>query len=193
MTRQDLMEQGLSRRELQDLRNKRTGLAIFQLSWIMTFVCLSAVNLQLRSISPTWPPPGVDQLNPLIPTGMTIALIASSFWIRRGVKAMKAGEVAGFLANWRYAIALGTLFVVVMALEWITVPYSGQYSNVFRLMVGFHGVHALVIGFYLWRVYRNGQAGQYDSAHYWPVEGGAGLWHFVTIAWLLFYIVLYVI
>jgi heme/copper-type cytochrome/quinol oxidase subunit 3 len=80
-----------------------------------------------------------------------------------------------------------------MALEWVTVPFSGQYSNVFRVMIGFHGVHALVIGLILWRVYHGGQAGQYDATHYWPVEGGAGLWYFVTIAWLLFFVVLYVI
>lgn len=193
MAQQDLMEQGLSRQELQDLRNKRTGLAIFQFSWIMAFICLSVVNLQLRSIAPTWPPPGVGQLNALIPTLMTLGLIASSVFIRRGVKALKAGETEPFLTNWRYALGLGTLFVVVMAFEWITVPYSGQYSDVFRLMVGFHGVHALAIGYYLWKVYRNGQAGRYGPGNFWPVEGGAGLWHFVTIAWLLFYVVLYLI
>ncbi len=190
---QNLMEQGLSRQEIQALRNKRTGLAIFQLSWIMTFVCLSIVNLQLRNMAPTWPPPGVDQLNALIPTLMTLVLIASSFLIRRGTKAMKAGESEAFLTNWRYALGLGTLFVIVMAVEWITVPYSGQFSDVFRLMVGFHGIHALVIGWYLWRVYRNGQAGAYGSNHYWPVEGGASLWHFVTIAWMIFYVVLYIL
>jgi cytochrome c oxidase subunit III len=193
MMQQDLVERGLSRQEIQDLRNKRTGLAIFQLSWIMAFVCLSVVNLQLRNMAPSWPPPGVDQLNALIPTAVTLALIASSLLIRRGVKAIKAGETGRFLTNWRYAMALGTLFTLVMAFEWIAVPYSGQYSNVFRLMVGFHGVHALAIGVYLWRVYRNGQAGAYGTAHFWPVEGGAGLWHFVTIAWLLFYIVLYIV
>ena len=190
---QDLLEEGLSRQELQALRNKRTGLAIFQLSWIMTFVCLSLVSLQLRSQGPSWPPLGVDPINAAVPTVMTLALIASSVLIRRGVKAVKAGQSEKFLANWRYAIGLGTLFVVVMAIEWITIPYSGQYSNVFRLMVGFHVVHALVIGLYLWRVDRNARAGQYSTGRFWPVEGGAGLWHFVTIAWLLFYIVLYVI
>jgi cytochrome c oxidase subunit 3 len=187
----DLMEQGLTPKEIQDLRNKRTGLAIFQVSWIMVFVALIFANVQLRNTSPTWPPPGVDQLSPVVPTLMTLTLIASSVLVRRGVRAVKNEQHEVFVSNWRLAIGLGMLFVVVMAIEWITVPYSGQYSNIFRLMVGFHGVHALVIGGFLVNVYR--RRDQYDSAHFWPVEASAGLWYFVTIAWMLFYVVLYVI
>jgi cytochrome c oxidase subunit 3 len=185
------MQNGLSPKEIQDLRNKRTGLAIFQVSWIMVFVALIFVNLQLRNVAPTWPPPGVDQLNPVIPTLMTLALILSSILARRGVRAVKNGTVESFVPAWRLAILLGVVFVAVMAFEWITVPYSGQYSNVFRLMVGFHGVHALVIGIFLINAYRNRD--QYNPMHYWPVEAAAGLWYFVTIAWLMFFAVLYVI
>ncbi|MEO8608721.1 MAG: cytochrome c oxidase subunit 3 [Chloroflexota bacterium] len=187
----DVVEQQLSREELQALRNKRTGLAIFQVSWIMVFVVLIVVNLQLRNDAPSWPPPGVDQLSLIIPTLMTLALILSSFLVRQGTQAIKAGEYGRFLSQWRIAIGLGTLFVVVMALEWIAVPTSGQYSNLFRLMVGFHGVHALVIGGFLVNVYRHGD--QYDPLHFWPAEAAANLWYFVTVAWLLFFVVLYVI
>ena len=56
----DLAEKNLSRAELQDLRNKRTGLAVFQISWILVFVCLVVVNWQLRWSQPSWPPPGVQ-------------------------------------------------------------------------------------------------------------------------------------
>src|SRR6185369_6785158 len=122
---------------------------------------------------------------------MTLALMISSFLVRRGTRALKAGEHAQFLSQWRIAIGLGTLFVVVMAVEWITVPASGQYSDLFRLMVGFHGVHALVIGGFLVNVYRH--EAQYDQLHFWPVEAAANLWYFVTVAWLLFFVVLYVI
>lgn len=183
----------MTRAEIQALRNKRTGLLVFQISWIMAFVCLIFVNWQLRNQSQAWPPPGVEKLTPLLPTLMTLGLIVSSLIARRAVKAVKADDVPGFLKHWRTVIGLGVVFVIVMGAEWILVPVSGQYSNVFRLMVGFHVVHALAIVYYLWRVYRNGQAGQYNAINFWPVEGGAGLWHFVTIAWLLFYVVLYMV
>ncbi len=183
----------MSRQERQDLQNKRTAILIFQLSWIMAFICISVVSLDLRSLTTEWPPAGIPKQDPIIPTIMTLALIASSYFIRRGVKAVKANQTGEFLTNWRYAIGLGTLFVVVMTIEWFAIPYSGRYSDVFRLMVGFHGIHALVIGYYLWRVYRNGQDRRYGQNYFWPVEGGAGLWHFVTAAWILFYLVLFIV
>jgi heme/copper-type cytochrome/quinol oxidase subunit 3 len=192
-TKQNLLEQGMTRAEIQALRNKRTGLLIFQISWIMAFICLIFVNMQLRSQSGEWPPPGVEKLTPILPSAMTVALIVSSLFARRAVKAIKADDAAAFLKYWRYVIGLGALFVLGMGAEWAFVPVSGQYSNVFRLMVGFHVVHALAIAYYLWRVYRGGLNGVYNRINFWPVEGGAGLWHFVTVAWLLFFIVLYVV
>jgi heme/copper-type cytochrome/quinol oxidase subunit 3 len=49
----------------------------------------------------------------------------------------------------------------------------------------------VVIGALLVRVYRSAMRGAYNSGSFWPVEGAAGLWYFVTIAWILFYAVLY--
>jgi cytochrome c oxidase subunit III len=189
---QKILEQSLSRQEQLDLRNKRAGLLIFQLSWIMTFVCLVIVNLWLRGQQTAWPPVGV-QVSLIIPTLMTVTLIASSFFMRRGVRALKADVLDVFAANWRIGLALGVVFAIGMGYEFVTAPGSGQYQNVYRLMVGFHHVHALVVGYYLMRVYQSGCAGYYGSTHFWPVEGGASLWDFVTVAWVLFYVVLYII
>jgi cytochrome c oxidase subunit 3 len=186
-----MAEAQLSRQELQALRNRRAGLLIFQISWIMVFVCLIIVNLWMRGLSATWPPPGVQQLDFILPTVLTLLLIVSSFTARRGLRAIKADNHAGFVQNWSVTLLLGAVFVVGMAFEWVNVPFSGQYSNVFRLMVGFHAVHAIAIAIYMWRVYR--QAGSYDALNFWPVEGGASLWYFVTVAWMLFYAVLYLI
>ena len=189
---QHILEQKLSRQEQQQLRNRRTGLAIFQISWIMAFICLIIVNFWIRGNSDTWPPAGVD-VEKLIPTLMTLALVASSFFIRRGMKALKADDVATFSNNWRYGLMLGGLFALVMAYEFIAAPGSGQFLSIYRLMIGFHHIHALVIGYYLIRVYQNGKRGAYTSTNFWPVEGGASLWDFVTVAWVLFYVVLYII
>lgn len=181
----------LSRQELQALKNRRAGLFIFQASWIMAFICLIIVNLWMRGRFATWPPPGVEQLEPILPTALTALLIVSSFSARRGVRAIKADDRAGFVRSWRVTLLLAAVFVAGMAFEWVNVPFSGQYSNVFRLMVGFHAVHAIAIAVYMWRVYR--QADQYGALNFWPVEGGASLWYFVTVAWMLFYAVLYLI
>lgn len=189
---QQALEQKLTRQEQQQLRNRRTGLTIFQISWIMTFVCLIVVNFWMRSINTAWPPEGV-QVEKLIPTLMTLTLIASSFFIRRGTRALKSDDLAAFTLNWRNGLLLGGVFAIVMAIEFVTAPGSGQFLSVYRLMIGFHHIHALVIGYYMIRVYQNAKRGAYTSTNFWPVEGGTTLWDFVTVAWVLFYVVLYII
>lgn len=188
----DVLERGeLSRRELQDLRNKRTGVTIFQLSWMLVFVCLIIVNLQIRSNFVSWPPPGVAPLDSGLPTLATIGLIASVWLVRAGLKAIANDQRELLRRNWRVALLLAVGFIGVMAFEWWTVPITGQYSTLFRVMTAFHAVHALVIGYILFWVYRHADA--YDAVHHWAVEAAAKLWYFVVVAWILFYVVLYLI
>jgi nitric oxide reductase NorE protein len=187
------VEQRLSRKELQDLRNKRTGLALFQLSWIMVFVVLVLAYFQIRSLSATWPPAGVDEPGVAAPTIATVALVASSFLARRASQAVKADRTETFLSQWRVVIGLGVLFVLIMVYQFLAMPFDapGQYGVMFRVLIGYHLIHALVIGGFLIRVYRNGQEGQYSPTNFWLVEAAASLWNFVTVAWILFYLVLY--
>ncbi len=189
----DAAERNLSRAELQDLRNKRTGLTIFQISWILVFVCLGMVNLLLRQRQLSWPPPGAEPPSPVLPTLVTGGLLVSVWMVRQALRAIKAGETAAFLTRWRVALVLGIAFVAVMIYEWISIPYSAVYSDLFRMMTAFHGVHALAIGAFMGMIDRGVRAGNYGSANFWPVEGAAGLWYFVVVAWMLFYAVLYLI
>jgi cytochrome c oxidase subunit III len=188
---QDVLEKPLSRREALALKNRRTGMAIFQISWIMVFVCLIVVNLQIRSNFTSWPPEGVTKLGLGLPTIATLLLIASAFFVRSGLKAVQAGQ--SFNTPWRIALGLGVAFILIMAWEWLNAPVTQgatqQYGVVFRVMTAFHAVHALVIGLYMYRVDRF--SAFYNARSYWAVEAGAKLWYFVVAAWMMFYTVLY--
>lgn len=189
----DFLEQNLSREELQAIRNRRTGLLIFQISWIMAFVCLVIVNWQIRSTAPQWPPAGVEPVPWALPAVATAALAVSALQVRRGLRAVHADAQPAFIRAWQIGLALGAAFIVIMLYEFLVIPYTGVYSDVFRMMTGFHMVHAIAIGYVLLRVYRGGRAGRYGPLNFWPVEGAAGLWYFVLVAWLLFFVVLYLI
>jgi heme/copper-type cytochrome/quinol oxidase subunit 3 len=196
------------RERLLRLKNKRNGVAIFQASWILAFVCLAVVNLQLRAASPEWPPLGVEKLDAALPTVATVLLLLSVPLVRRGVRAISADGVASFLVQWRAALLLGVGFIALMAFEWLTVTPAPevritlanretvttaltQYNAIFRVMTAFHMFHALVIGGYMINVWRAARRGEVGTADYWPAEAGAKLWYFVVIAWILFYVVLY--
>jgi cytochrome c oxidase subunit III len=190
------------------LKNKRTGINIFQVSWIMVFISLVIVNWQLRYTATTWPPPGVEPLNAFLPTLATIGLLASMFTVRRANRAMSQDDRRGFTALWRVTLILGLIFVSVMAFEWLTLPpvpettyetatgelitgAATQFNAVFRLMTAFHAIHAVAIGLYMLWVMRRASAGTYSSRDYWDIEAGMKLWLFVVLAWLMFYVVLY--
>ena len=187
----DLLEQQLTREERLALKNKRTGLTIFQISWIMVFVSLVVVNWQLRFSQLDWPPPGVDPA-PVIPATLaSLALIASVVLARRAVKNLLNGDEAAFIKGWPWAIGLGAVFTVIMLYEWLALPYTGIYSDVFRMMTGFHVIHALVVGALMVSVYRSARAGELQPVNYWYAEGTTSMWVFVLVAWILFYVVLY--
>lgn len=178
------------------LKNNRLGMTIFQISWIMVFLALIIVNWQLRFSYAEWPPAGVAAFDPLLPSAATLALLLSSIMVRRGLRLLRAHRLAAFLTQWRGAILLGAAFMAIIAYEFASVADAAmatQYGVTMRLMTGFHFVHALAILGIMARVYRNGAAGRYsaDERGSWAVEGAAKLWYFVTLAWLLFYVVLY--
>jgi len=190
----ELLEDNLTPEELQDLRNKRTGMFIFQVSWIMAFFCLIVVNWQL-SFSREWLPEGAERMSILPATFATAALLLSAFLARRGLQAIRADDRNGFLREWAATLVLGVLFIFVMLYEWVVIGNTSaadtQYAQVFRLMTGFHMVHAFVIGAYMLGVWHSARAGSYGPLDFWAVEAGLKLWYFVFIAWILFYVVIY--
>ena len=178
------------------LKNNRLGMKLFQISWMMAFLAIVMVNWQLRFSYAQWPPAGVAAFNPILPSLATAALIASVWLVRQSLKALRGGAVAAFLNRWRLAIGLGLVFMAIIIYEFAAVSDAAlatQYGQTFRLMTGFHFVHALVIAALMVKVYRNAEQGMYsgDESDSWAVEGAAKLWYFVTAAWILFYVVLY--
>lgn len=178
------------------LKNNRLGMNIFQVSWIMAFVAMIVVNWQLRFSYTEWPPAGVEPFNPILPTIATLSLIVSTWLVRNGLKILRDGHIPTFLNNWRWAIALGFVFMAIIIFEFFTISDAAlatQYGVTFRLMTGFHFVHALVILGIMINVVRKGKQDIYtgDELDSWAVEGTSKLWYFVTVAWILFYVVLY--
>lgn len=184
----------MTREELLALKNKRTLVTVFQISWIMVFVCLVVVCLHIRGNLAT----ALPELTPVqfaIPLLATLAIIASGFTAGRAMGAIRKDDRAAFLSMWQLTIVLGGAFLAVMIAIFFYNPYleTGLYGQIFRVMIGYHAVHAVAIGWWLIQVFMNARHGAYSAENYWGVEAGARLWYFVIVAWVLFYIVLYLI
>ena len=177
------------------MKNNRLGMTIFQTSWIMVFLAMIVVNWQLRYSYAQWPPAGVAPFDALLPSFATALLLFSSFFAQKGLAAFRGGRMELFAFAWRLTMALGVAFMLLIAREFLAVSAQAlatQYGLTLRLMTGFHFAHALAILGALLIVYRRAVAGHYaGESDAWALEGAVKLWHFVTVAWILFYVALY--
>jgi cytochrome c oxidase subunit 3 len=196
LTKEEKAERERERQEREAalrLRNNRLGIAIFQGSWVMVFVALIWVNTQMR-FSPDWVAEGVQLPSATLPTVATVALLLSAWLTRAGLQAVHQSNKHGFLMRWQGAIGLGVVFFAIMMLQFFSITQGmGQFVSVYRLMIGYHALHAVVIGIMMVQVYRYGQAGKYHADNFWSVEAAAKLWYFVVVAWIMFYVVLYLV
>lgn len=191
--KQEHLERPLTRAEQMALRNKRTGMTIFQLSWILVFVCLVLVYFQMRSSTVAWPPDGAAPAGLLPGLAMSAALLVSGVLTWRGLKMAREASVEALIQPWTVVVALGAAFVVTATAQWLAVDGHNSYGMVFRVMVGYHLVHAVVVGLYLLSVLRSARAGQLSQRDLWPAEAAARLWYFVVVAWVVFFVPLYLV
>ncbi|MEL6524554.1 MAG: cytochrome c oxidase subunit 3, partial [Chloroflexota bacterium] len=100
-----------------------------------------------------------------------------------------------FRQTWLFAIVTGIAFTLVMVQQYFVIPFGDapevRFGMIYRLMIGYHAIHAIVTLVMMWQVYRLSADHRYNSENVWAVEGSAKLWYFVIVAWLMFYVVLY--
>ncbi len=194
-----------AREAQQTLENRRLGVLIFQISWMMAFLALVMVNWQLRFQYTSWPPPNVQAMGVWLPTIATGLLLVGVITARRALRSAEADDMRGFVPLWGTALVTGIGFCLIMAYEWWAVAQvdvdGTQYRSVFRLMTGFHLLHALTVIIFIGVILnqtRHAQQSPDDESltHYgadntWAIEATTKLWDFVFVAWLLFYVVLY--
>jgi heme/copper-type cytochrome/quinol oxidase subunit 3 len=198
-TREERDEQRRKRAEREAalrLKNNKLGITIFQWTWILVFVCLVLVYWQM-GFTPGWHPTPDQKPGLLLPVIATVLLLVSAWTARVGLRQVKADSVPGFQSQWLIAIVTGGLFFLIMVQQFFALPGTGieteQYGQLYRVMIGYHVAHALAILFMMIQVYRYSQLGNYHANNHWSVEATVRLWDFVVVAWLMFFVVLYLI
>lgn len=177
------------------LKNNRLGITVFQASWMLVFFCLILVYWQM-GYNPGWRPAPEEKPGLLLPTIATVSLLVSTWFARRSLLSVSADDVRVFQLQWLIAIGSGSLFFGIMMQQFFALPLTGdaqQYGQLYRVMIGYHAAHALAIGAMMIQVYRYSRRGNYHAGNFWAVEATTRLWYFVTVAWMLFYVVLYLL
>ncbi len=147
----------------------------------------AAIGGQYEIIDP-W---GVPALNTLIllSSGVTVT------WAHWGLKEGKRSHLIwGLVAT----VALGVLFLVLQAKEYIHGIHelnltlsSGIYGSLFYMLTGFHGMHVTLGVTMLTVILIRAIKGHFRPDNHFAFEAVAWYWHFVDVVWLGLFIFVY--
>jgi cytochrome c oxidase subunit 3 len=164
-------------------------MVIFVITELMFFAGFISAFTIMRGSAVIWPPPDQPRL-PVGETAFNSALLLASgailFWGSRRFRSRPRDLRRVLLA----AIVLGGAFVVLQGREWVLLLAEGLTMNssalgsFFYLIVGVHGLHALVaLGVLLYLWLRMGR----ESVPRPTLAAGEIFWYFVVGVWPVLY------
>ena len=174
------------------------GMVIFLGSWAVVFAGLFFAFGMHRVTAAQWPPANLASVPFGLPVASTTLIVLSSLALMRYERLVSSGVLHAPRAWLFRAIALGLTFFAVQAVMWFGVhaaglaPRSGHFVGHLYLLTGFHALHVLV--------------GLALMARLVPITGAgpsprltlnarltAMFWHFVGVAWVLIFLLLFVL
>jgi cytochrome c oxidase subunit 3 len=198
----------------------RYGMILFILSEIMFFVAWFWIFFEMalfhhvRELSPidevraawsTWPPKGVETLDPWhFPLINTLLLLLSGTTVTWAHHAVQNGERKEAKNALILTIALGVLFSCVQAYEYREIiteklffntdsSSAGLYGSSFFMATGFHGFHVMVGTIFLAICLFRLLGGAFTPKQHFGFEAAAWYWHFVDVVWLFLFAFIYVV
>ena len=128
----------------------------------------------------------------------TLALITSSYFVVRGVAAIR-NDNALLCERWLWAaVGMGIVFVGVKGAEYAHhlgegVTLSSNTFYMFYLsLTFFHFMHVVLGMVILTAVAIKARRGSYSATEHTGVETGASYWHMVDLVWLILFPLVYV-
>ena len=134
------------------------------------------------------------------PVIATICLLSSSLTIVLAERAFERANAGGFRLWWAGTIFLGAIFLALTAVEWrelITGPRltisSNLFGTTFYSLVGLHASHVIVGLTLLTLALILFLRGHVRAEHAERIKLISWYWHFVDVAWVAVFTVVYVI
>jgi cytochrome c oxidase subunit III len=188
------------------------GTIVWLASELMFFSALFAIYFTIRSVSGnSFFEANAANLDVKLSAFNTVVLVSSSFPCQFGVFAAERHQVAraGSLLNMRrwgmrewYALAflLGAVFISLQVFEYSTLIRDGhpisenQWTSVFYLATGFHGLHVTGGLFaFLFVMARTYKAKRFTHDQEVSAIVVSYYWHFVDVVWIALFFTIYVL
>ncbi len=169
---------------------------MFFVGWFWAWFDFSLFPSSAEVIGGTWPPQGVEVLDPLkLPLLNTMILLCSGTTVTWAHHSLIHGDRQGLIRGLGLTIILGIAFTSFQVVEYIEAPFafSGlNYGSAFFMATGFHGAHVVIGTIFLIVCLVRAIKGDFTPQKHFGFEAAAWYWHFVDVVWLFLFIVIYV-
>jgi len=192
----------LSEAEQND--NLKLGVWLYLASEIVIFSIMIVGYVILRINEPEVVAAAHEQLGVALVTANTFVLLASSYFMVMGLRAMQAGNRAGML-RWIGLTALGGIvFLIGQYIEYSELAHLGialgfdtgsGWSTLgmrFYAPTFFHGAHVFIGVIWALELLRRGAQGRYDRNPI-GIEMFGLYWHFVDVVWIMLFTLIYLV
>lgn len=125
----------------------------------------------------------------------TLVLLTSSWFVARGVQAVREHDTARATKLVRAGAACGLVFIAIKAFEWSIEIHAGHtlgkgtFLSCYFMFTGVHLLH-VVIGLIILGIVQREIRRPEPRA--WLAEAGGIYWHMVDLLWVLIFALLYV-
>jgi cytochrome c oxidase subunit 3 len=158
-----------------------------------TFV---AAYLLLRADHPAWTAATPLQFRLIFPSVNTLILIACTAWLWQTPAAARRGNRTRLLTIQQATLLLGLLFITVQTVDF---SHSGMAINdpglggAFFALIAFHAVHVLAGVVFLGLNVMRTSLGDFTPQNHTPIRMAAWFWVYITLVWVVLYVLLYLI
>lgn len=160
----------------------------------MILSCLVATYFFMRMGQPEWPPDGIKEPDLLLPTIGTVILLASSIPVHWGDKAIVHGNQERLWKGMVLGTVLAIVFLSIKAVEYSGLEYrwdSHAYGSIVWGISSFHALHVIALVLKTSVVSTLSWRGYFNRERRMGVVVNGIYWHFVVVAWIPLYLVLY--
>ena len=202
-------------------KSLRIGMAWFIFTEAIVFAALFAALFYLRlyavpdlagesatlwpGFHATWPTAGPEYSGAFtsmhawgIPAINTAVLLTSGGLVTLANSAIEQGRLGRFKGLLALVIVLALVFLWLQASEYyralihLNLNFStGVYGATFFMLTGLHGVHVLIGTVFMAIILGRSLRGDLTQSHHLVFTAGSWYWHFVGLAWLALFILVY--